>query len=253
MSEADFKQAEEFARLAAELYRDDDQPTAQRVVELAVATIDGCDYCGISLKHQDGSVTTPAATDPLVAKTDELQYEYGEGPCLDAIWKLGTYLIEDMTHEHRWPRWSPAVAAMGIGAVLSLRLDTGSEVIGGLNLYAGHGHAFDAVDLETAGIFAQHAAVALSMARERLNLRAAIRSRQVIGVAQGMLMQRYHVTLDQSFHLLSRYSQTHNIKLRVMAENLVRAGSIPDTTGNGNDALSALLGETAPPEPDPTT
>lgn len=248
MTDAEFKQAEEFAQLAVELYRDDEQPTPQRVVSLAVATIDGCDYCGISLRQPGGEVTTPAATDPLVARVDELQYEYSEGPCLDAIWKMDAYLIEDMAAERRWPHWGPRVAALGIGSVLSVRLDTGTETIGGLNLYAQRTEAFDVVDLEVAGIFARHAASALGVARERDNLRAALRSRQLIGVAQGMLMQRYGLDLDQSFHLLSRYSQQHNIKLRVMAENLLRARGIPDLSEDP-DQLARLLDGSASNRP----
>ena len=50
--------------------------TLQRVVELAVDTIDGCDFAGIFLLD-DGALTTPAHTDPTVTEVDALQHRYG--------------------------------------------------------------------------------------------------------------------------------------------------------------------------------
>ena len=59
-----------------------------------------------------------------------------------------------------------------------------------------------------------------------------MRSRQVIGVSQSLLMQRFNLSLDQSFEVLRRYSQNQNLKLRELAEQLVIEGRIPtDATG----------------------
>jgi len=167
----------------------------------------------------------------MVQKADALQYEYGEGPCLDAIWNLDTYLINDLSTESRWPRWTPAAAALGVGSVLSLKLDTDGGVEGGLNLYSYKPRVFGLDDVAAASIFARHASVALEDVHRVEGLRTALRSRQTIGVAQGMLMQRYKLTLDQSFEVLRRFSQNRNIKLRVLAEHLVRTGSVSDVSG----------------------
>jgi GAF domain-containing protein len=162
-----------------------------------------------------------------VGKADALQYEFDEGPGLDAIWELDTYLIDNLCTESRWPRWAPSAAALGLTSVLSLRLETSSETLGALNLYATVPFAFDSTDVAVASIFARHASYALDAAQEATGLRTALRSRQLIGVAQGILMQRYQLTLDQSFEVLRRYSQDQNVKLRDVAEHLVRDGRIP--------------------------
>ena len=224
--------AEEFARLAEELSRPGSEgPTLERIVSLAVETIDGCDYCGVSLRDHTGKITTPASTDPLVVRADELQYRLEEGPCLDVFWALDTAFIDNLTLDTRWPRWIQHAARLGIGSVLSVRLDApAGQAHASLNLYAEKPYAFDPTDLAIASIYARHAGTALDAARTQDQMSSAIRSRQLIGVAQGILMQRFGLTLDSSFEVLRRYSQDHNVKLRTIAENLVRAGGLPTGT-----------------------
>lgn len=220
--------AEDFARLAEQLLAEpQEQPTLERIVGLAVQVVDPCDYCAITLKESDGRLTTPASTDPIATQAAELENRLHEGPCLDAIWHLGTVDVDDMEVETRWPRWAPAAADLGIRSMLSVRLDlTGQPIVASLNLFACRPDLFDSTDLAIASIFARHAAQALAVVRTQEGLRSAARSRQIIGVAEGMLMERFGLTLDQAFELLRRYSQTYNVKLRVLAERLVESGGI---------------------------
>ncbi len=51
-------------------------------------------------------------------------------------------------------------------------------------------------------------------------------SRDLIGQAKGMLMQRFDIGSQQAFELLSRLSQEDNIKLRAVAERLLNTGTI---------------------------
>src|SRR4051812_13915130 len=98
-----------FGQLAQQLLADDDaHATLQRVVELAVETIDGCEFAGVSLRQGRDRLHTPAWTDELAVRSDELQYELGEGPCIDAVWVDDLYRIDDLREERRWPRWAPA-------------------------------------------------------------------------------------------------------------------------------------------------
>lgn len=222
-----FERARAFEQISGELLRvKGEHPTLERTTQLAAATIEGCDECGISIRYGDGTVATPVFTSPLVAKTEALQYEFGQGPCLDAIWELDTYLIDDLETETRWPRWAPAAVELGFRSILSVRLHTPQDTLGGLNLYAHTPHAFDQDDVMIASIFARHASNALTVARHNDGLNTALQTRQAIGVAQGMLMQRYGLTLDQSFEVLRRYSNDNNIRLRALAEQLILAGRI---------------------------
>jgi GAF domain-containing protein len=237
-----------FAGLAAQLQAEHhEQPTLDRIVELALQAIDAADHCAITVRNSDNQVTTPAATDPLAAKVAALEDELDEGPCLDTVWEFDIVTVTDMEHENRWPIWAPAASRLGIRSMLGVRLDiTGQPVVASLNLFATRPSAFDPTDIAIAGIYARHASNALAAARYEEGLRAAARSRQIIGVAEGILMQRFGLTLDQSFELLRRYSLTYNVKLRVLADNLVRSGGLsaggPATSDTPATGLEHALG-----------
>jgi hypothetical protein len=249
--EVDLRYAAEFAEIARELHQEtEQQPTLERVTKLAVQTISPCHYCGVSVRDSHGRVTTPASTDPIVNLVDEQQYELGEGPSLDAIWTLETCLIDDMDRESRWPRWAAEASRLGVKSILSIRLEPPrGHLHAALNLYSTTPRAFDLTDHAIAGVFARHAANALAVTQDRDQLEAALRSRQIIGIAEGILMQRFGLTLDQSFELLRRYSGNHNIKLRVLAENLVKAGTIPHARPGSPRSADDLLGEAFKIEP----
>ncbi|HEY9290010.1 MAG TPA: GAF and ANTAR domain-containing protein [Microlunatus sp.] len=246
---AGLRQAEEFARLAEELGRPSgEQPTLERIVELAVETIDACDYCGVSLRDADGTVSCAAGSDPVVPEIDDLHGQLDDGPFLDTVWELDTRPIANTAVDSRWPRWSAQVALRGIGSILSLKLDPPQgQADAALNLYARQAYAFDPTDLAIASIFARHAGVALGAVRVQDGLRTAVRSRQIIGVAQGILMQRFGLSLDASFELLRRYSQDHNLKLRTIAANLVAAGGL----SSADPDLDSILLVAAPTEGNP--
>lgn len=209
------------------------ESTLDRVVQLAVQTIPAADECGVVLRRPGGGIDTPAATSPTILELDDLQDELRQGPCVEAIWSLDTWVINDMTTEARWPQWTSHAVRAGIGSALSVRIETHADVIGALNLYARAARAFDHTDIAVASIFARHTAYALAVVDQREQMNMALLSRQVIGAAQGMLMQRYGLNLDQSFEVLRRYSQESNIKLRDLAQHLVQHGLGDDRHGDG--------------------
>lgn len=235
---AEWEYAAEFARLAGQLQKEPSEgPTMDRVVGLAVDTIEACEWCAITVLEPDGRLASPAASDRVAEQAAELQLQLGEGPCLETAWNLGVLMADAEEMDARWPRWAPAAGGLGIQSILCVRLALSQgSLVASLNLFARRPSGFDATDLAIASIFARHAAAALAAARAQDGLRAAARSRQIIGVAEGLLMQRYGLTLDQAFELLLRYSQSNNVALRVLAEQLVQSGGIPASTPNESDA-----------------
>jgi GAF domain-containing protein len=211
----------------------EEQPTLQMVVERAVGVVPGCDFASVSLRRRRGRVETTASTSDLASRCDALQYQLEEGPCLEAVWDGDSYLAEDIGADPRWPRWGPRVAELGVGSVLAIRLSTEAETLGALNLYATKTHAFSADDVDIASIFTVHATNALLSARLVSGLQTAVQSRHLIGVAQGILMATYQLTLDQSFELLRRYSSQSNTKIREVAQHVVERGGLP--TSNSPD------------------
>ena len=192
--------------------------TLQQVVHLAVETVEGCDNCGVSIVQLGGNITTPAATSDRVAKCDELQYEFGEGPCVSAIWEQQTFESEDLTQERRWPKWAPRAVELGVNSLVSFRLFVKEDTLGALNLYAEKPRAFDDVDRATGAIFASHGAVALSGAQRQVRLDAAI----VVAKATGMLMEARGITSDQAMELLQRAAIRTDNQLAEVAQQFVQ-------------------------------
>lgn len=203
------------------------QDTLDTIVTMAVEMIDGCDYAGVTTARRGGRVDTAAATGELACRSDALQYELHEGPCHDALWEHDTFAIDDMAAETRWPNYAPRAAGLGIGSVLAFQLFTEEDSLGALDLYATRPHAFDEYACEVGLVFAAHAAVAFSWARTEVQLHEAIASRQVIGEAIGILMERRRLTSGQAFDVLARASQEFNVKLRQVAERVVETGEEP--------------------------
>ncbi len=208
--------------------------TLQRVVDLAVEMIEGCDFAGIFLLDGD-VVTTPVHTDPVVIEVDALQHRFGEGPCLDAITNGGALYADDLAGDARWPRFGPQATAAGVRTVLALTLP-GNGTHGALNLYARYRQAFGVIDRAKGLLLSALAGLALSSAaahddneRRLDNLQAALATRLVIGQAQGILIERERITADQAFDVLRRASQHLNIKLRDVAQALVDTGEQPQT------------------------
>lgn len=215
------------ALAALAVTEDDTTHTAEAVVSMAIETV-GTDHGSLTVFRPNGRLVTMAPTAPAIAEADRLQYELGEGPCVEAAWEAATYVSDDLTADERWPVWAPKAAATGLRALLASRLEIGDRVLGALNLYCDRPHRFTDEDREHARIFASHATATLITVQERQNLRMAVDSRTVIGQAQGILMARYELDEAQSFSVLRRLSQTNNRKLRELAADIVRHGTLPE-------------------------
>lgn len=226
-----------FSETARRLYVSEDlDETLGRITASAVETIPACDVASISLVEPSGAITTRAPTDALADRLDEVQYETGEGPCLDAIGTTALAYAPDTTGDDRWPRFSArAREEHGVASILSCRLDVRDETertLGALNLYARHASAFTEADMRMMILFAANAAVVAHAALNQWNLRKALDSRDVIGQAKGILMARQNVSADEAFEMLRHASQRTNIKLRDLAEQIAaRNGSGVDVTG----------------------
>ena len=210
------------------------QQTLQHVVDLAEQAVDGCEAAGI-LRIEDGTVSTVAASSPLVVALDQLQIDSGEGPCVDAAKGGTTIYVHDLMDDRRWPTFGPLAVTAGMRTVLAYSMT--SAPASALNLYARLPSAFGPTDRAQASLFAVLARVALESARERAvdartagNLTEALRTRTLIGQAQGILIERERITADQAFDVLRKASQHLNIKLREVAATLVETG-VPGEPG----------------------
>jgi GAF domain-containing protein len=195
--------------------------TLDAIVQAALHTVPGFDHVGISITHHGGEIETRAGTDPLVWELDRIQYELREGPCYDSITGNTVTVVENARHDQRWPHYMPRAAQHGLRAQLALGLFSDEETLGGLNLYSTESDTVDEDAVHIAELFASHAAIALGRSRHEGQLNEAIASRKTIGQAIGILMERYQIDEARAFQFLVRASQTGNIKLRAIAEELV--------------------------------
>ena len=175
------------------------EETLRAITATAVGAIPGAEECTVTYVTGRRKVEPRAATGELPSQVDEVQDRLGEGPCLDAVWEEETLRIEDMRAERRWPRFAAEAAQSGVLSAVSFQLFVEGDNLGALNVYARMPHAFGEESEDVGLVFAAHAAVALSGAQNEDHLRRAVTSRDLIGQAKGILMERYKLTADQAF------------------------------------------------------
>lgn len=223
---------DELADLLSELARslEDDEgleDTLKGIVEAAVVTVPGAQHASISQVRRGREVQTLAATGELPRTIDRAQYETGEGPCLDSLWHEQTVRLSDLRTETRWPDFIKRARELGTGSMLAVQLFVTVDGLGALNLSSEKVSAFDDESEHIGILFAAHASVAMSNERDQHDLRAAVRTREVIGQAQGVLMERFKLPATAAFRLLVRASQDTNRKLYDIADELSRTGQLP--------------------------
>jgi GAF domain-containing protein len=196
--------------------------TLQTIAEVTRNSVPGFNQVGISTLEKGGKVVTRACIGDLVPALDEIQYGLWEGPCVDTLRGCEVVAAPRLRQEQRWSRYVPEAVAMGVRSQLALRLHLGDgDTIGGINLYSTTCDDVSQNAQALAGLFAAHSAVALGHAQERATLTEALQTRKIIGQAIGILMERYTINEDRAFAFLVRASSHANIKLRVVAQQLV--------------------------------
>lgn len=221
--------ASTFADLARELQSPEtERATMHAVLELARELLHA-EHAGFTTQSR-GRFRTVAATSDVALRVDDLQYALDEGPCVGVIEESITLRSKDIEVDARWPRFGPqAAGAAGIHSMLSHRLFVEGDTIGALNLYSSRIGAFGEDEERTGKTFATHAALALRAARAEdraRNLAVALESNRKIGTAVGILMARNGLTEHDSFELLRRYSQHHNIRIGDLAERVTYTGDL---------------------------
>lgn len=197
------------------------EDTLDAIVEATRTSLPEFAHVSISMRRRDGTMETGAGTDQLVWELDSVQYELGEGPCVQAVQEEPIVVVNNLRHDQRWPRYIPAAVAKGVRSQVAVRLFANGKHIAGLNLYSTDHDEVDQDCLETARLFATHAGIMVGHAEHEEQLNQALQSRKLIGQAIGILMERYSMDADRAFQFLVRVSSTSNIKLRDVADELV--------------------------------
>ncbi|BBZ09081.1 hypothetical protein MDOR_32500 [Mycolicibacterium doricum] len=191
-----------------------------RVTSAAVDLIGGVDCADILLISGPDNFRSIAATDQIAIQLDAAQQRFREGPCLDAAIDDVVSISNDLSEDQRWPRFAKSAVTAGVHSILSFRLYTHDARRGALNLFGRKRDVFTA-EAETLGaMLATQAAIALIVEDKELHFRSALASRDIIGQAKGMIMERFDVDSLQAFELLKKLSQESNRRLVEIATEL---------------------------------
>ena len=209
----------ELARAAAAPRKVDD--VLSDVTAAAMELVPGVDTAGVLLIGKGGKWDSVGVTSDLAYKLDELQMKFSEGPCVEAALDETIVRTDDFRTEERWPQYSPAVVELGVLSGLSFKLYTASRTAGALNLFAFQPKAFDGAAETIGTVLAAHAAAAILASREGEELQSALTTRDRIGQAKGIIMERYGVDDIRAFDMLRRLSQDSNTRLVDIAQRVI--------------------------------
>ena len=210
------------------------EPALQAIVSAAVQTVSPAQDAGLILVIR-GELVPQATTGRPSQLLDQLQRTLKDGPCISAAEEQALVRVEDMRREDRWPEVAAAARDLGVHSMLCVPLWVHEQRLGALSLYAPQAGAFGDADEPVTRLFATLAALALAEAQRTDQLYAALDSRDVIGQAKGILIERYRITAEMAFQLLSRASQRANLKLAAIARNLVDTGELPGAAPPGEN------------------
>ncbi|MGA8546341.1 MAG: GAF and ANTAR domain-containing protein [Mycobacterium sp.] len=233
----DHEYAEMLRQTMVDLTQQFSQPTEidvtlSRVTAAAIELIHGVDVADVLMIAGPDLFRSVAATDQLAVDLDAAQQQFGEGPCLDAAVGGAPVLCNDLHRDSRWPRFAKSAIAAGITSILSFQLYTHNARMGAMNLFGREPGAFTPEAEAVAVMLATHAAIALIADDMQLQFRSALASRDVIGQAKGMIMERFKVDAVRAFELLTRLSQNSNVRVADVAAHLVARGSEPTSSQN---------------------
>lgn len=199
--------------------------TLTEVTHSVTTLIDAADCADVLIVTGKKTFDSKAPTSELPAQLDALQERLQEGPCVDAARRDILVRCDDFAIDPRWPRFGPQAAALGARSAVSFQLYVSNDTLGALNVFARTPNAFTTTDEELGTVLATHAAVALYAANKNEQFTSALATRDIIGQAKGMLIERYRIDSVQAFALLTKLSQDTNTPLATLAQELVKLGS----------------------------
>lgn len=204
------------------------EDTLQAIVRATAAAVPVAHDVGIALVSKGGRlVGTGAASGELVHRVDQVARETGQGPCLTAAVERATIRTDDLAAERRWPLFAPRAVGLGARSILSFPLVENHTNPGSFNLYSLDPGAFDGATEQLGMLLASHAGLAIAGAQRRRHFDAALASRDTVGQAKGVLMERYKISADEAFEVLVRASSRSNRKVHDIAALVAETGEDP--------------------------
>jgi GAF domain-containing protein len=185
--------------------------------------------CNLMVVRRKRPVVVACST-PRARVMDELQFAFGDGPCLSAMRTGTTIYVPDVLTEDRWPEYIRAVAGHGVGSILGVPLRLEGDSSAALNIYSPVPNGFTDEDIARAETFGEQSAktlkLELRLARLQYakdDLESAMKSRTAIDMAVGAVMAQNRCSQKEAIAILVRASSSRNIKLRDVALGVIES------------------------------
>jgi len=226
--------AEAFVELADTLVDDFDVVDFLHQVTVRCAEVLDVSAAGVLLTDQRGALRVVAASTEQTRLLELLQLQDGEGPCPECFHTGRRIAVADLSAAtSRWPRFAAEARQIGFVSVYALPMRLRTDVIGALNLFGTEPGALDEDTIRLGQALADVATVGLLQARAIRNrdalaeqLQAALNSRVVIEQAKGVIAERRHLDMDQSFTLLRGTARPSNRRLSDLARAVIDGSEI---------------------------
>ncbi|WP_460433457.1 ANTAR domain-containing protein [Angustibacter speluncae] len=197
-------------------------------VALLLQAVPGAAHTSVALRHDDGWTRYG---DPLATTVDQVQTELAQGPAVDVLAGEAPLAVDDLAQaDTRWPRFAARARELGVHATVYAPVCVKGRAVGRVGVLGATAGALTERSAEAVALVVAHLSAAASASAQVRQLELALVSRDVIGQAKGVLMERHGIDAERAFEVLVRYSRSGNTKLRDVAEHLVATRSLPDET-----------------------
>ena len=204
-------------------------PGTARLCEVC-ADVSAMSGAGIMLMSNDAPMGSVCTTNEVSDLIEELQYELGEGPCVDAHQEGRPVLEPDLADPvtPRWMAFSPPALAAGTRAVFGFPLRVGAVRLGAMNLYRDqpgklsddqHADALVMADVAAQAVLAMQADAPLDTVATELE--AGANFHLVEHQASGMVASQLGISVGEALVRLRAYAYSHDLGLDGVAEAVV--------------------------------
>jgi GAF domain-containing protein len=202
----------------------DVQTLLDDLVLVSMHSVAGAQYAGITVVGRGNVVNTVSSSHHHAVRADDALRRHRQGPCLSFEESSRLVRIEDLAAEPRWPRYRDEVLeTTPLRSALCIRMCADGRTTSAVTFYAEQAHAFDDDSEELALIVTAQDALVWNLIRRQEQFTSALASRDTIGQAKGILMERFDIDAADAFSLLKRMSQQSNVSVGEISHGLVRS------------------------------
>jgi GAF domain-containing protein len=212
---------------------DDVASVVDRLVKRAVRTIPACEHATVTVEVAHDKLETVAGGEITAVAHFPDEPRPWHGPILETVRYREPRRVDDADDadtEQRWPGFADRMRLARFRSCLALPLPAYRRPSVGCTLFSSRPNQFTEHTLDLAMLFALHAGTTFDNAAlydhsQQLveHLHVALATRDVIGQAKGVLMERYGCDPDDAFDRLRQASQHHNLRIRHLAAELIGA------------------------------